>query len=105
MLLWSERGIDGFCKLTFANSVQPIERYYPYGLPQPWGQLGPIGVSADCRGRAYGAAIMDVGLRRLVEAGVTGCLIDWTSIVEFYARFGFAPHRQYLRMSKRLAPA
>jgi len=103
MLLWSERGVDGFCKLTFGDSVQPIERYYPYGLPQPWGQLGPIGVSADRRGWGYGAAIMDVGLRRLAEAGVKGCLIDWTSIVDFYARFGFAPHRQYLRLSKSLS--
>lgn len=105
MLLWSERGIDGFCKLTFPDSVQPIERYYPHGLPHPWGQLGPIGVSADCRGKRYGAAIMDAGLRRLAAAGTVGCLIDWTSIVDFYARFGFAPHRQYLRMSKKVAHA
>jgi len=105
MLLWTKRGVDGFCKLTFDDSVQPLERYYPYGLPQPWGQLGPIGVSADCRGKGYGAAIMDAGLRRLGQAGVVGCLIDWTSIVDFYARFGFAPHRQYVRMSKRLSRA
>jgi GNAT superfamily N-acetyltransferase len=105
VLLWTSRGVDGFCKLTFGDSVQPLERYYPYGLPQPWGQLGPIGVSADCRGKGYGAAIMDAGLRRLGEAGVIGCLIDWTSIVDFYARFGFAPHRQYVRMSKRLSRA
>jgi len=46
MLLWTERGVDGFCQLTFEDSLpRPIERFYPYPLPRPWGQLGPIGIS------------------------------------------------------------
>ncbi|MCB0060511.1 MAG: GNAT family N-acetyltransferase, partial [Caldilineaceae bacterium] len=78
MLLWTERGVDGFCRLTFEDSPRPIERYYPYTLPRPWGQLGPIGVSADCRGQGFGAAVLDAGLRRLHNNGVNGCVIDWT---------------------------
>jgi GNAT superfamily N-acetyltransferase len=65
MVLWSERGVDGFCQLTFEDSLRPIERFFPYQLPRPWGQLGPIGVSADRRGQGYGAALLDTGLRRL----------------------------------------
>lgn len=102
MLLWTERGVDGFCQLTLEDSPRPMERYYPYSLPRPWGQLGPIGVSQDRRGRGYGAAVLDAGLRRLHDNGVNGCVIDWTEIVDFYGKFGFAPYREYVRLFKQL---
>jgi GNAT superfamily N-acetyltransferase len=102
MLLWTERGVDGFCQLTFEDSRRPLERYYPYGLPRPWGQLGPIGVSQDIRGRGYGAAVLDAGLRRLRTNGVRGCVIDWTRLLDFYGKFGFSAYREYLPMSKWL---
>lgn len=102
MVLWSERGVDGACILTFEDSLHPIERYYPYRLPRPWGQLGAIGISADRRGRGYGAALLDAGLRRLHNNGVNGCVIDWTDILDFYAKFGFVPYRTYLILSKPL---
>lgn len=102
MLLWTERGVDAFCRLTFADSGQPIERFFPYQLPRPWAQLGSVGVSADRRGRGYGLAVVDAGLRRLHNNGINGCVIDWTTIVGFYAKFGFSEYRQYQQMSKEL---
>lgn len=102
MLLWTERGVDGFCRLTFEDSQRPIERYYPYSLPRPWGQLGLVGVSADRRGQGFGAAVVDAGLRRLHNNGVNGCVIDWTTIVDFYGKFGFVPYREYVQLSKML---
>jgi GNAT superfamily N-acetyltransferase len=102
MLLWTERGVDGFCMLTFADSVLPLERFYPYRLPRPWGQLGTVGVSEECRGRGYGLAVVDAGLRRLHANGVNGCVIDWTAIVDFYGKFGFRPYREYRMLRKDL---
>jgi GNAT superfamily N-acetyltransferase len=102
MLLWTERGVDGLCIVTFEDSGQPIERFYPYTLPRPWGQLGTVGVSADRRGRGYGAALVDAGLRRLRDNGVRGCVIDWLVIVDFYARFGFTVFREYKQVFKGL---
>lgn len=102
MLLWTERGVDGVCIVTFEDSGQPIERFFPYTLPRPWGQLGTVGVSADRRGRGYGAALVDAGLRRLHDNGVQGCVIDWLVIVDFYAKFGFTVFREYRQMFKRL---
>lgn len=102
MLLWSERGVDGFCQLTFEDSLRPIERFFPYGLPRPWGQLGPIGVSADRRGQGYGAALLDTGLRRLYNNGVNGCVIDWTTLLDLYAKFGFAPYHEYIQVTRQL---
>lgn len=103
MLLWTERGVDGFCQLTFMDSVRPIERYYPYQLLRPWGQLGPVGVSADVRGQGLGLALIDGGLRRLHNNGVNGCVIDWTTFLELYGKFGFEPYREYGQWKKILA--
>jgi GNAT superfamily N-acetyltransferase len=102
MVLWTERGIDGCCLLTFEDSLHPIERYYPYRLPRPWGHLGSIGISKDRRGQGLGAALLDAGLRRLHNNGVNGCVIDWTDLLDFYAKFGFNPYRSYWMISKSL---
>jgi len=102
LLLWTERGVDGFARLTFEDSERPIERFYMHRLPRPWGQLGPIGVSDDWRGKGYGGALLDAGLRRLRECGVRGCVIDWTSLLDFYGKFGFKPYRQYAMLVKAL---
>jgi GNAT superfamily N-acetyltransferase len=102
MVLWTERGVDGCCVLTFEDSYQPIERFYPYRLPRPWGQLGSIGVSEDRRGQGFGASLLDAGLRRLHNNGVNGCVIDWTGLLDFYAKFGFTPYRSYMILFKPL---
>lgn len=102
MLLWTEQGVDGCCLLTFADSQRPLERYFPYALPRPWGQLGMVGVSERLRGQGYGSALVDRGLRRLHDNGVNGCVIDWTELVNFYERFGFGVVRSYWMLSKEL---
>lgn len=102
MLLWTDAGVRGFCQLTFEDSPKPIERFFPYRLPRPWGNLRPIGVSAADRGRGYGAAVLDAGLRRLRDNGVKGCVIDWTSLLDFYGKFGFEPYREYKILVKRM---
>jgi predicted N-acetyltransferase YhbS len=102
MLLWTATGVEGFCQLTFDDSVHLMERYYPYDLPKPWGQLGPLGVSEGVRGQGFGLAVVDAGLRRLHNNGVNGCVIDWTSHLDFYAKFGFQPRRAYQKLVKRL---
>ncbi|MBI1297427.1 GNAT family N-acetyltransferase [bacterium] len=100
MILWTEDGVDGACRLTFEDSVWPIERFYPYHLPRPWGQLGSIGISAAKRGRNFGLALLDAGLRRLHNNGVNGCVIDWTTLLDFYAKCGFEPYRSYQQLGK-----
>jgi predicted N-acetyltransferase YhbS len=100
VLLWSARGVDGCAHLTHEDSLAPLDHYFPYRLPRPWGQLGAIGVSADCRGSGYGAGLLDGGLRILRDRGVDGCVIDWTTIVDFYGKFGFKPYREYRTWGK-----
>ena len=102
-LLITNSGVDGFVRLTFEDSERPIERYYMHRLPRPWGQLGPIGISADQRGRGYGALLLNGALRTMKARGVRGCMIDWTDLIDFYSKFGFQPYRQYAVLSKSIA--
>ena len=102
MVLWTAAGVDGCCVLSFEDSVRPIERFYPYRLPRPWGQLGSIGISAHRRGQGLGSALLDAGLRRLHNNGINGCVIDWTGLLDFYGRFGFTPYRAYIPLAKSL---
>ncbi len=99
-LLITQRGVDGFARVTFEDSERPIERFYLHRLPHPWGQLGPIGVSADVRGKGFGGALLDASLYHLRDQGVRGCVIDWTGLVDFYGKFGFTPYRKYAMLIK-----
>jgi beta-N-acetylhexosaminidase len=105
LALWAAGQIEGFCQVTLAESLRPIDRFFMHGLSQPWGQLGPLGVSAPSRGRGYGAAVIDGGLRLLRERGVRGCVIDWTNLLGLYGKFGFQPYREYASLLKPLAAA
>jgi GNAT superfamily N-acetyltransferase len=103
MILTTDQGVDGFCLLTFEDSVRRMDRFFPWSLPRPWGQLGSIGVSERRRGQGLGAVLLDAGLRRLRDAGVDGCVIDWTTLLDFYGKFGFRPFREYTIFAKQRA--
>jgi predicted N-acetyltransferase YhbS len=104
-LAFSKDALAGFARLTFEDSERPIERCYMHRLVRPWGQLGPLGIAAEGRGKGLGAALIDAALRYLRQQGVNGCVIDWTDLLGFYAKFGFVSHRQYAIFMKPLASA
>jgi predicted N-acetyltransferase YhbS len=102
LVLVTEQGIGGFAHATYEDSHWPLDRVFPARLPRPWAQLGPLGVSAGLRGRGLGGALMDGALQHLAARGVRVCVIDWTTHVDFYRKFGFVPYRQYGMLGKRL---
>lgn len=102
VILLTTTGVDGFCWLTFEDSARSLDRCFMARLPRPWGHLGPIGISAPMRGGGFGAAVLDAGLRTLRDAGIAGCVIDWTDLVDFYARFGFQTYRSYEMLGKEM---
>lgn len=108
-LLWRQQAgraphVDGFCRIRrrWRYGVEPLDRYFMQRLPSPWGQLGPIGVGVGSRGQGIGAALLDSGLQRLRVYGVRGCVIDWITATDFYARFGFKPLRAYRILVKHI---
>lgn len=102
MVCWMGERVEAFAWTTTAASLRPIERYYPSRLPGPWAQVGPLGVSRALRKKGYGGAVVDRALRNLQARGMRGCVIDWTGLVDFYARFGFKPYRKYAMLYKEV---
>jgi predicted N-acetyltransferase YhbS len=58
-------------------------------------------VSSDARGRGFGTALVRAALDQLRRQGVRGCVIDWTHLIDFYAKFGFKPYREYAILIKQ----
>ncbi len=100
LLLRVDGEVQGFCRLTLPDSERPIERFYPQRLPQPWGQFGPLGLSKAVRGRGLGGYLIDAAACHMQALGVDGCVIDWTSLVELYGKFGFKVYNQYISLFK-----
>lgn len=103
LLLWRRDQIVAFCQITLPDSVRKLDRFYPHRLPHPWGQLGTIGVDENLRGQGFGGLLIDKALLYLQALGVNGCVIDWTSLLDLYGKFGFIPYRRYLHLAKTLS--
>ena len=102
LLLRVHDEVQGFCRLTLSDSERPIERFYPQRLPQPWGQYGPLGLSKSVRGKGLGGYLIDAAAVHMQSLGVDGCVIDWTSLVELYGKFGFTVYNQYISLFKKM---
>lgn len=102
LLLWLEGQVEGFCRLTLEDSERSIEQFYMHRLPHPWGQFGPLGLSRATRGRGLGIYLIDFAALHMKSLGVRGCLIDWTTLLDLYGKFGFTPYRQYITLLKPL---
>ena len=102
LLLRVNDEVHGFCRLTLSDSERPIERFYPQRLPRPWGQYGPLGLSKSVRGQGLGGYLIDAAALHMRSLGVDGCVIDWTSLVELYGKFGFKVYNQYISLFKKI---
>lgn len=95
--------VVGFALIQSANHQLPIGgAVWRDSLGEHWGSLGPIGVSADMRGQGLGHGVLGAALMHLKSLGVRQCIIDWTTLDQFYGRHGFEVTRTYKPCSLRL---
>ncbi|MDP3176801.1 MAG: GNAT family N-acetyltransferase [Spirochaetaceae bacterium] len=64
--------------------------------------LGPIGVDESRRGAGLGMRLLYDSMVRLAAKGCRTMVIDWTDLVGFYAKMGFAIWKSYRLMTKQL---
>jgi GNAT superfamily N-acetyltransferase len=95
--------VHGACQLTLEDSDRPVERFYPQRLSSPWGQFGSLGLSKAVRGQGLGGYLIDATAIHMQSLGVDGCVIDWTSLVGLYGKFGFKVYNQYMSLFKNLS--
>lgn len=67
--------------------------------------LGPLGVHEDKRGKRHGLTLTRAIMGSFREAGYTDVIIDWTTMVDYYAKLGFSPVAAYDSLSKPIEPA
>lgn len=101
--LFSGDEVQGFALTQREGQSLPIGGgVWHQALGEQWGSLGPIGVAKSIRGQGQGNALLASALLALKSAGVRQCIIDWTTLVEFYGRHGFVPTRNYRQFVLKL---
>lgn len=103
VVLEKQDGIVGFCRIN--DSRSPFIAQNVYWAPlfrEELGGIGPLGVDADYRGQGLGLAIVEAGIAVLQQRGIRNIVIDWTALVDFYAKLGYRSWKQYAKYSKEL---
>ena len=94
--LFHQDAIHGFASIQDSQTKYPIAgAVWRNSLGPNWGSLGPIGVSQKVRGNGWGGAVLSAGLLELKSRAVKQCIIDWTTLEDFYGKHGFQKTRIY----------
>lgn len=64
------------------------------------GGFGPLGVDRDFRKNGIGFDMISVSLKDLIDKGCKTLMLDWTGLMELYAKFNFEVWKSYKYMSK-----
>lgn len=101
--LWQGRDLHGFALTQDASHEFPgCGAIWRNSLGPDWCALGPIGVSESVRGQGLGDSLLATALDSMRQEGKKQCLIDWTSLVDWYGKHGFTPVNNFLSFSLRL---
>jgi GNAT superfamily N-acetyltransferase len=93
----------GFCRLN--DSKSPLIAQNVYWAPlfnSELGGIGPLGIDRKFRKRGYGLAIVQAAIYFLQQRGIKDIVIDWTELVDFYAKLGFDVWKSYGQYEKQL---
>lgn len=102
--LFRRGSLEGFALLQDASNRLPIGgAIWRNDLGENWASLGPIGVSKSLRGHGHGNSLLGSALAYQHSKGFHRCIIDWTSLVDFYGKHGFTVARRYHSMWLNLA--
>lgn len=102
-LLWSDLEPVGFVRTNTSESTY-LGPNVNWG--NRWGDrycgLGPIGINKEFRGRGLGLYLMDQVISAFQERGFYHMVIDWTGLVDYYAKLGFNPVNKYYTLYHNL---
>jgi len=102
-LLWYQNNPAGFVRTNISESAY-MGSNVNWG--SQWGKyycgLGPIGIAADFRGKGWGIYLMIRVIQAFQQQGYCHMIIDWTTLVDYYAKLGFKPWIEYIILYKNL---
>ena len=103
-LLVKGQKIEGFAVTqTAASAKLRAGAVWHRELGESWCALGPIGIASSLRGQKLGHLLMARALEGLRDAGGENCIIDWTTLLDFYGAHGFEKSRTYTKYSLPLS--
>ncbi|MFS0781085.1 GNAT family N-acetyltransferase [Bacillus sp. 1P06AnD] len=97
VLLKKENRIIGFCRINdcpfpyIAQNINWSALFSDEGI----GGIGPLGIDPAERGHGYGLAIVESGIWFLRQRGISRIIIDWTNLIAFYQKLGYAVWKEY----------
>lgn len=102
LIVLDKENVIAFCRCSDQRT-----KPFPYHLTwytrfEKLGALGPLGVDKDYRKLSLGGDIVKAGILSLLSRGQKEILIDWTSLLEFYGKYGFEVWKSYSYASKLL---
>jgi GNAT superfamily N-acetyltransferase len=96
-----ETNVVGFCHTYSTKSVIIGPSIYWRNLiGEHYGGLGPIGVAKTHRKIGLGLELLNRSITYVAESGAERMVIDWTNLVEFYAKAGFQVWKSYSFFTK-----
>lgn len=90
--------VIAFCRINpSSNHLNMYNTNFTHDFTNLYG-VGPLGVDADYRAFSLGFDITAFAINNAVQSGASDIIIDWTSHIEFYQKFGFNVWFQYISM-------
>ncbi|WP_132060667.1 GNAT family N-acetyltransferase [Halorussus amylolyticus] len=85
----------------FARTNAPSSAYcgpnanWGWRLGDAYCGLGPVGIHSEYRGRGWGLFLLATVVESLRDDGYDHVVIDWTGLLDYYAKLGFEPWLEY----------
>lgn len=94
--------IIGFCRMNDEKTCE-ISNNLNWSLRfDNLGGIGPLGIDKQYRKQKLGYQLTTRAINDLIDRGVSEIIIDWTSLIGFYRKFGFEVWKTYYYMSKMI---
>ena len=102
LIIIDNKKVIGFVRVNRYN-----DKYISYNVN--WNKsfaklagIGPLGIDKKYRGKGLARASIQTAINDLVKEKVSDIIIDWTSLVSFYKKFGFDVWKSYTHANKVL---
>lgn len=92
--------VVGFIRINRYNSKQISYNVNWNKLFEKLYGFGPLGVDKEHRGKGLARLLIETALKNSRIEGATDIIIDWTSLVSFYEKFGFTIWKSYTHAIK-----
>lgn len=94
--------VIAFCRINDRHSPEVLHNINWSSRFKQLGGVGPLGVDREYRKMKLGYCVTAYAINEVQRRGCTHCIIDWTSLVDYYKQFGFEVWKTYYKINKQI---